>query len=83
MQDISVKRFRTLMRGRVHSDNSKSYNNGGSDKLFRRGRRRCVAVPKFHAGNCHFALGREVSRMADYTKAQLADIHLAYRGCRL
>ena len=68
----------SLMRGNVHLDDSKSCSNAGSEMLFQRSRWLCAKVPSFSAGNRHFAQGRQVSRIADYTKAELADMHLAY-----
>ena len=46
--------------------------------LFRRGRWHCAKVPRFRIGDRHFAQERQVSWMADYTNADLVDIHLAY-----
>ena len=48
--------------------------------LFRRSRWRCVKIPSFRTGNRHFAQGRQVSRMAEYTKAELANMYLAYEA---
>ena len=74
---ISVKRLITK-RDRVHTDDSKSHGNARSEKLFRCGKWLCAKVPRFCAGNRHFAQGRQISSMAVYTKAELADMHLAY-----
>ena len=74
MQDVSVKRFRTLMRGRAHLDDSKSYSNAASEILFRNGRERCAKVLSFRRGNRHFVRGRQANRMADYTNAELTRV---------
>ena len=46
--------------------------------FFRRGRQHCAKVPNFRAEHCHFTQGCQVSSMANYTYAELADMHLAY-----
>ena len=79
-QGVTFKRFRTLKKSRVQPDDSKSYSNAGLKMLCRRGRWRCAKVSNFRAWNPHFALGRQVSRMVDYTNAELTDVHLAYRA---
>ena len=45
--------------------------------LFGHGRWRGAKVHSFRAGNYHFAQGRQVSKVADYANAELADMHLA------
>ena len=60
----------------MHPDDSKSYKNVESKKLFRHGRWRCAKVPSFRSGNRYFAQGRQVSGIADHTNAELADMHL-------
>ena len=39
-----------------------------------------MEVSSFLARNCHFAQERQVSRMADYTNAELADMHFPYEA---
>ena len=66
-------------RFRVHSDDSKIYNNEGSEMFFRSGRWRCAKVPSFLARNRHFTQGCQVNRMTDYANVELANKHSAYK----
>ena len=77
-QGVSVKRFRTPKRVKVHPDDSKSYSNAGSEKSFRCSKRCYAKVPSFRAGNHDFAQGRQTSRVADCTNAELAHMDLVY-----
>ena len=76
--DVSVKRFRTAKRVRVHPEDSKSYSNQRSEKPFRSSGSSCAKVPRFRTANRHSAQGLQVSRMVDFIKAELTDMHLAY-----
>ena len=78
IQGLSVKHFRTSKRCRVHPDDLKSYNNVGLEKLFRRGRWRFAKILRFRSENRHVTPGCEISRMANYTNAELVHMDLPY-----
>ena len=66
--------------GRVHPEDSKSHNNVGPVMIFLRGRWHCVKLPSFRARNRQFAHVYQVSWMAVYMNAELANMYLAYES---